>query len=155
MPRPKVESRPLAWPHVAVLALAGATAAGCSGSARFDSSSYTADRPPQNVAAAAPTYSSAGRVESQPLPAPSRPATVAAVSAPTYAPAYAPANAGGYNSNGHYADVTGASAPNGQWTWNGGSPVTVGHGETIESIARKHGVPLREVVREAEEAARP
>ncbi|MGA9457736.1 MAG: hypothetical protein WBV43_19960, partial [Pseudolabrys sp.] len=63
MPCPKVESRLLAWPRVAVLALVGATAAGCSDSARFDSSSYTTDRPPQNAAAATLTYSAAGRVE--------------------------------------------------------------------------------------------
>ena len=31
--------------------------------------------------------------------------------------------------------------PTGHWTWDGGSPVTVGRGETIETIARKYGVP--------------
>jgi len=135
MPCPKVESRLLAWPRVAVLALVGVTAAGCSDSARFDSSSYTTDRPPQNVAAATPTYSGAGRVEAQPLPAPSQPATVAAAPAPTYTPAaYTP------SSGGQYSDVTGSAS--GHWTWNGGAPVTVGYGETVESIARKHGVPV-------------
>jgi murein DD-endopeptidase MepM/ murein hydrolase activator NlpD len=134
MPRSLVESRPLAWPRVAVLALVGLAAAGCADSARFDSSSYTTDRPPQNVAAATPTYSAAGRVEAQPLPAPSQPATVAAAPAPTYTPAaYTP-------SSGGYSDVTGSAS--GHWTWNGGSPVTVGRGETVESIARKHGVPV-------------
>jgi murein DD-endopeptidase MepM/ murein hydrolase activator NlpD len=129
-----VESRPLAWPRVVALALVGLAVAGCADSARFDSSSYTTDRPPQNVAAATPTYSAAGRVEAQPLPAPSQPATVAAASAPTYTPAaYAP-GAGGYS------DVTGSAS--GHWTWNGGSPVTVGYGETVESIARKNGVPV-------------
>jgi murein DD-endopeptidase MepM/ murein hydrolase activator NlpD len=136
MPCPKVESRLLAWPRVAVFALVGVAAAGCSDSARFDSSSYTTDRPPQNVAAATPTYSAAGRVETQPLPAPSPPATVAAAPAPTYTPAAYTPGSGGYHSN---ADVTGSAS--GHWTWNGGSPVTVGYGETIESIARKHGVP--------------
>ena len=135
MPRPMVESRPLSWPRLAVLALVGVSAAGCSDSARFDSSSYTTDRPPQNVAAATPTYSGAGRVEAQPLPAPSQPATVAAAPAPTYTPAaYTP------SSGGQYSDVTGSSS--GHWTWNGGAPVTVGYGETVESIARKHGVPV-------------
>ena len=135
MPRPMVESRPLSWPRLAVLALVGVSAAGCSDSARFDSSSYTTDRPPQNVAAATPTYSGAGRVEAQPLPAPSQPATVAAVPAPTYTPAaYTP------SSGGQYSDVTGSAS--GHWTWNGGAPVTVGYGETVESIARKHGVPV-------------
>jgi murein DD-endopeptidase MepM/ murein hydrolase activator NlpD len=134
MPRSLVESRPLAWPRVAVLALVGLAAAGCADSARFDSSSYTTDRPPQNVAAATPTYSAAGRVEAQPLPAPSQPATVAAAPAPTYTPAaYTP-------SSGGYSDVTGSAS--GHWTWNGGSPVTVGRGETVESIARKRGVPV-------------
>jgi murein DD-endopeptidase MepM/ murein hydrolase activator NlpD len=136
MPCPKVESRLLAWPRGAVFALVGLAAAGCSDSARFDSSSYTTDRPPQNVAAATPTYSAAGRVEAQPLPAPSPPATVAAAPAPTYTPAAYTPGSGGYHSN---ADVTGSAS--GHWTWNGGSPVTVGYGETIESIARKHGVP--------------
>jgi murein DD-endopeptidase MepM/ murein hydrolase activator NlpD len=56
------------------------------------------------------------------------------VTAPSY---YAPAS-GGYQSNNQYTDVTGSS---GHWTWNGGSPVTVAYGETVESIARKHGVP--------------
>jgi len=133
MPRSLVESRPLAWPRVAVLALVGLTAAGCADSGRFDSSSYTTDRPPQNVAAATPTYSAAGRVEAQPLPAPSQPATVAAAPAPTYTPA-------SYTPNAQYSDVTGSAS--GHWTWNGGSPVTVGQGDTVDSIARKHGVPV-------------
>jgi murein DD-endopeptidase MepM/ murein hydrolase activator NlpD len=138
MPRSMVESRPLAWPRVAVLALVGIAAAGCSNSARFDSSSYTTDRPPQSVAAATPTYSPAGRVESQPLPAP--PATVAAAPAPTYTRAAYTPSSGGYPSNAQYSDVTGSAS--GHWTWNGGAPVTVGQGETVESIARKHGVPV-------------
>jgi murein DD-endopeptidase MepM/ murein hydrolase activator NlpD len=133
-----VESRPLIWPRVAVLALVGIAAAGCADSARFDSSSNTTDRPPQNVAAATPTYSAAGRVEAQPLPAP--PATVAAAPAPTYTPAAYTPNSGGYGANAQYSDVTGSAS--GHWIWNGGSPVTVGQGETVESIARKHGVPV-------------
>ncbi|MGE5166972.1 MAG: peptidoglycan DD-metalloendopeptidase family protein [Sphingobacteriales bacterium] len=145
MPRPKVESRPLAWPRVAVLALVGLAAAGCSDSARLDS--FTTDRPPQTVASATPAYSGSGRVEAQPLPAPSQPATVAASPAPAYSPTtYAPQSSGSYRSNNQYSDVTGsvaaAPASSGHWTWNGGSPVTVGYGETVESIARKHGVPV-------------
>lgn len=145
MPRPKVESRPLAWPRVAVLALVGLAAAGCSDSARL--ASFTTDRPPQTVASATPAYSGSGRVEAQPLPAPSQPATVAASPAPAYSPTtYAPQSSGSYRSNNQYSDVTGsvaaAPASSGHWTWNGGSPVTVGYGETVESIARKHGVPV-------------
>lgn len=139
MPRPKVESRPRVWPRVVVLALVGVAAASCSDSARFDS--YTTDRPPQNVAAAAPAYAPSARVEAQPLPAPSQPATVAA----SPAPAYGAQGLGTYRSYDRYSDVTGSVAntptQSGHWTWNGGSPVTVRYGETVDSIARAHGVP--------------
>ena len=99
MPRPQVQSRPLAWPRVVVLALVGISAAGCADSARFDSSSYDAGRPapPQNVATAAPAPApqSYGRVEAQPLPAPSQPATVPA--SPNYS--YNSQSSGAYRQN--------------------------------------------------------
>jgi murein DD-endopeptidase MepM/ murein hydrolase activator NlpD len=93
-------------------------------------------------------------VEAQPLPAPGRPATVAA-------------NSGSYSSGSGYAsgsgslgayrpsapvasDVTGSvqapPRPAGHWTWDGGQPVTVAPGETVDSIARKHGVPASAIV---------
>jgi murein DD-endopeptidase MepM/ murein hydrolase activator NlpD len=138
MPRPKVECSPRAWSRAAVLALVGVAAAGCSDSARFDSSSYNTDRPlpPQNVARATPAAASSGRVEAQSLPALSQPATVSA---------YGAQSQGSYRSSGQYSDVTGSNAnvppPSSHWTWNGGSAVTVGYGDTVDSIARKHGVP--------------
>lgn len=142
MPRPMGESRPRVWPHVVVLALVGVAAAGCSDSARFDSGYYT-ERPQQNVASATPAYTPSSRVETQPLPAPSRPATVAAAPAPAYAPpTYAPRSQNSYSVNDRYADVTGSVAKSsGHWTWNGGRPVTVRYGETLDSIARQNGVP--------------
>ena len=147
MPRPQVQSCPLAWPRVVVLALVGISAAGCADSARFDSSSYDAGRPapPQNVAAATPAPQAYGRVETQPLPAPSQPATVPA--SPNYS--YNAQGAGAYRQGGQYSDITGSvaapkasPASGGHWTWDGGSPVTVGYGETVDSIARKHRVPV-------------
>jgi murein DD-endopeptidase MepM/ murein hydrolase activator NlpD len=70
----------------------------------------------------------------------SQPATVSAAPG-----TYRAQSLGTYRSGNQYSDITGsASAPasSGHWTWNGGSPVTVGYGETIEGIARKHGVPV-------------
>jgi murein DD-endopeptidase MepM/ murein hydrolase activator NlpD len=32
--------------------------------------------------------------------------------------------------------------PAGAWTWDGGAPVTVGYGESVEHIAKKYGVPV-------------
>ncbi|MGA9194418.1 MAG: peptidoglycan DD-metalloendopeptidase family protein [Pseudolabrys sp.] len=140
MPRPKVESRSRDWPRVVVLALVGIAAAGCSDSARFTSSSYDTDRPapPQNVAHSVYAPPAPSRVEAQPLPTVSQPATVSPGT-------YGAQSLGTYRSNNRYTDITGsASAPasSGHWTWNGGSPVTVGYGETIEGIARKHSVPV-------------
>src|SRR6185437_12030845 len=91
----------------------------------------------------APRSAPLRRVEAQPLPAPSRPATVASTGVAAGGHglgAYRPAGAG--------PEVTGSvterrvpQAPAGHWTWNGGTPVTVGQGETIETVARKYGVP--------------
>jgi murein DD-endopeptidase MepM/ murein hydrolase activator NlpD len=142
MPRSKVESRPRAWPRTVVLALVSVAAAGCSDSARFESSSYNTDRPapPQNVASSLPAPPAPGRVEAQPLPAPSQPATDSATPG-----TYGSQSLGTYRSANQYSDVTGTAAraptTSGHWTWNGGSAVTVGYGETIETIARKHDVP--------------
>jgi murein DD-endopeptidase MepM/ murein hydrolase activator NlpD len=138
MSRPKVQSRPRTWPRVVVLALVGVAVAGCSDSARFTSSSYDTDRPaaPQNVASSVYAPPAPSRVEAQPLPAVSQPATISPGTYGAPSPAY-------YRPTSQYSDVTGSNAPAqaGHWTWNGGSAVTVGYGETIDTIARKHGVP--------------
>jgi len=150
MSRPNVPSR--AWPRVAILALIGLIAAGCSDSARFTSGPYAANNrvPPADVtgsisAPPAPSY----QVATQPLPAPSRPATVAARSG--YANgaqglgAYRPSE----RSGGIPGSVTAHRAPSqpaGHWTWDGGSAVTVVRGETVAMIARKYGVPVSAIM---------
>jgi murein DD-endopeptidase MepM/ murein hydrolase activator NlpD len=124
-------------------ALVAIAVAGCADSARFESSSYSSDRPapPQNVASM--SASSAGsRIETRPLNPP-----VAVAAAPTYYGAASPAS---YRPSGRYAEITGSSAsvppPSNHWTWNGGSAVTVGYGETVDSIARRHGVPASAIL---------
>jgi len=37
-------------------------------------------------------------------------------------------------------------APSGQWSWDGGTAVTVAPGETLDSIARRHGVPVSAIM---------
>ena len=151
MSRSAVPSRSLFWPRVAVFALVGASVAGCADSARINSASHNRNAPqPQQETTgsvgtrAAPT----NRVQSQPLPAISRPETVA--------------SNGGYASGssglGAYrpsaplsSDITGSvpaapPKPAGHWTWDGGSPVTVGQGETVDTIARRHGVPASAIM---------
>jgi len=140
MSPPKVDCCPQAWPRIVVLGLVGITVAGCADSARFQANSYASDRPspPQSVSSL-PAPASYARVETQPL---SPPATVAA------APNYGSQNPAAYRSYNRYSDVTGSSVPpaSSHWTWNGGSAVTVGYGETVESIARRHGVPASAIL---------
>jgi murein DD-endopeptidase MepM/ murein hydrolase activator NlpD len=134
------------WSRVAVLALVGMAAAGCSDSGRFDSNPYASNRnarQQETTGSISSRPATSTRVESQPLPASSQPAMVAATGGvATGAPglgAYRPGT----------PDVTGsvtthrapAPAPTGYWTWDGGQPLTVTSGETVESIARKYGVP--------------
>jgi len=151
MPRPKVPSRPRAWLRVAVLALAGVAVAGCENSARFDSSPFASNRDarPEYTGSVAQRPASGHSVVAQPLPAPNRPTTVAA----NNGVAYGDRGFGAYRP-GTRPDVTGsvptyrapAPAPTGHWTWDGGRPVTVGYGETIETIARRNGVPASAIM---------
>ncbi|MDI1347344.1 MAG: LysM peptidoglycan-binding domain-containing M23 family metallopeptidase [Pseudolabrys sp.] len=152
MSRPTASFQSLARPRVAVLALIGLALAGCSNSGRFDSPYASNNRAP---APRQPEYTGSiaqrpatttSRIVAQPLPQPSAPATVASGSGGYATGAQ---GLGAYRPNqqmgAQNSDVTGSVAapkPSGSWTWDGGSPVTVGYGETAEMIARKHGVPL-------------
>jgi murein DD-endopeptidase MepM/ murein hydrolase activator NlpD len=157
--------------HATAIALIGIGLAACSGDvSRFgDNSSHaypdtTGSIPP---AQAAP----AGRIESQPLPPQTvqvAPAPAASTSAgiagggrgmASYTPAtYAPASVGSTpvsipsapttsaaRPSPAPADVTGTVAahakPAGHWAWDGGKRITVAHGDTIDGIARRYGVP--------------
>ena len=158
MPCHNVPSRSRAssqiWPHVAVLTLVGLAAAGCSDSARLDSNPYASSRRPgsrkrqDRSDLLAPGLSP--RVESQPLPAPSRPATVASSqrrrhrrAGPGRLPAPAPSDVTGSVSARH-ARRRPRRAGIGPGT--AAQPVTVSYGETVESIARKYGVPASAIM---------
>jgi murein DD-endopeptidase MepM/ murein hydrolase activator NlpD len=139
MPHPKVPSRPRALPRIAILALAGVALAGCENSARFDSNPFASDRRASrevtgSVASRPPASST---VVAQPLPAPSQPTTIAANTDTSYGSGYAyrPPAPSTYS-------APPPSQANGHWTWDGGRPVTVGYGETLETIAQRNHVPL-------------
>jgi murein DD-endopeptidase MepM/ murein hydrolase activator NlpD len=152
MPRFDVPSCLRAWPRVAVFALIGIAVAGCADSARFDSNPYASnDRAPP-----APAYTGSvsnqpppSRVVSQPLPAPSRPATVASN---TGGVANGGQGFGAYRPAYSSTEFTGSvpahkpPPPQGHWSWDGGKPVIVGSGETIETIAHKYGVPAAAIM---------
>ena len=151
MSRPPLSSRPIAWPRVAILALAGFAVAGCESSGRFDTSPFASNPPPprQEVTGSiSQRPASHAAVVSQPLPAPSRPATVAVNGSSNGGVATGAHGLGAYRPGS--SDITGSVAtrpppppvPAGHWTWDGGRPVTVGQGETLETVAHKNNVPL-------------
>jgi murein DD-endopeptidase MepM/ murein hydrolase activator NlpD len=139
MHRSNVPSRSRVWLRVAVPALLGIAAAGCSNSARFDSNPFASDRMAvQQDTTGSIATRPVSRIDAQPLPAPSRPATGYSAGSQGLG-AYRP-TAPEYTGTvaAHRAPP---ASPVGHWTWDGGSPVTVARGDTIESVARKYGVP--------------
>ena len=144
--------RPL--PHVAVLALVSAGIAGCSGDAsRFNDSIFSDNNAPATTGSIQGQGAPVGRVESRPLP----PQSAQSVYSPN------PGIAGGGRGMASYApnpahsavsppsDVTGAvvaakPAPTGHWTWEGGTAITIAQGDTIDSIARRYGVPASAII---------
>jgi murein DD-endopeptidase MepM/ murein hydrolase activator NlpD len=124
--------------------------AGCSSeSTRFGDTSFAnpfASKKTAEVTGSVPAQ--AGRITAQPLPPPpnaSRPATIAATGVSgqgvgPYAPGAStrPASAGGH-------DITG-SASHPAWSWDGGTAVVVRRGDTVNSLARRYGVPPAAIV---------
>ena len=49
---------------------------------------------------------------------------------------------GSYQPGGEVTGSIAAAPPPPSWTWEGGTPITVGPGETLDMIARQHGVPV-------------
>ena len=140
------------WLRVAAVSFIAVSAAGCSNSGRgfdfnnpFSSSKSSAPAPQETTGSITSRPAPVGRVEAQPLPAPSRPDTVAA----NGGVAQGAQGLGAYRPS---TDITGSvaaprpAAPVGQWTWEGGTPVTIANGETVEIIARKYGVPASAIM---------
>jgi murein DD-endopeptidase MepM/ murein hydrolase activator NlpD len=79
---------------------------------------------PYDPPSAPPTYNTAS-YRSTPVPAPA-PDVTGSVVAPS--------------------SVVRKPAPSGQWSWDGGTAITVAPGDTVDSIARRHGVPVAAVM---------
>ena len=139
--------RSAVWPQVVAIALMGLGAAGCSSdSGRFAGLSaptararrshrlYPAARQPRREPRTAASGSNAGDGAS-----------------------------GGGRGMGSYqpgnGDVTGSPVappppPPPRFTWEGGTPITVAPGETLETISRRYGVPVAAIM-EANSITRP
>ena len=143
-------------PRVLVLALIAVGAAGCSDTSRFNDNPYGSREVTGSIAPGQPAP--VGRVTQNPLPPPNAQAHPVATATATNGVA------GGSRGMGSYAppaaapsppaptpEITGSVAspvaaaaprrPQGEWSWDGGTAITIKPGETIDSIARRHGVP--------------
>jgi len=123
------------WAQFVVIGLIGLGAAGCSSdNGRFPSDLFGSDTPSRNeVTGSIPQGSN--RVESKPLPH------------------LADGSSGGGRGMGSYqpgsSDVTGSlppAPPPPAWTWEGGTPVTLAPGETLETLARRYNVPVAAIM---------
>jgi murein DD-endopeptidase MepM/ murein hydrolase activator NlpD len=140
MPRLTVLACPRVALRAAAVAFLALGAAGCADSGRFS----TVGQPPQDVTSSLATRPMYRAVDSQPLPAPARPDTVS------------PAGVYVQRTPVHEARVTrsdiedigtsGGRKSNGEWSWRGGSTITAGPNDTIDSISRRYGVPAAAIM---------
>ncbi|HZS63125.1 MAG TPA: LysM peptidoglycan-binding domain-containing M23 family metallopeptidase [Xanthobacteraceae bacterium] len=148
---PVAVSRASWRPHWVVLAFLAVSAAACSSdTTRFDdpfSNPFASkSAPAADVTGSIGSQPAKGQIQSQPLP------PVAQTNAPATKPAAAGV-AGGGRGFGSYrpgsTEITGSVSPPPapKWEWNGGTPVTVGQGETLEMLAHRYGVPASAIMR--------
>jgi murein DD-endopeptidase MepM/ murein hydrolase activator NlpD len=123
------------WPQVVAISLIGFGAASCTDSGRFSDVSGSDSATHGEVTGSVPAHPASTGVVSRPLP--------------PLASADAQGVSGGGRGMGSYpgnGEITGSvpppAPPPPRWTWEGGTPIIVAPGETLETIARKHDVPL-------------
>ena len=141
------------WPRAAMLALIAVGAAACSSeTTRFNDNPFGSRSGPEATgsipqAQAAP----GGRVESGPLPPqPGAPAAGGIAGGGRGMASYTPSAVAKSPAHpGTPVDITGSTAkpaPSGSWSWDGGKPITVGAGDTVDSLARRYGVPASAIM---------
>jgi murein DD-endopeptidase MepM/ murein hydrolase activator NlpD len=128
--------RSRSWPRAAALTLMTIGVAACSSDAsRLHESPFgLGSDTTGSVAQGVPQGQAGSRVESRPLAPqaaqaqPIQPATQIAAATPAAGSVVRKPNAAG------------------NWSWDGGKAITVGTGDTIDAIARRHGVPASVII---------
>ncbi len=138
--------RSRSWPPAAALALMAIGLAACSGdTTRFNDSPFASLRSaPEATGSIAQPQAAPAQVESRPLPA-------QAISQPrgasgpggAYGPRTSRANPPGAPDGS--GSVVRKPAP-ANWSWDGGTAITVAPGENVDGIARRYGVPASVVM---------
>jgi murein DD-endopeptidase MepM/ murein hydrolase activator NlpD len=153
--------------------LAASTAACSSDINRFSDNTYS--NPARPSAAPAYAQGPSSRVESQPLPPQGGyqqggyqqggyqqggyqqpayqqppayqppPYQQQSYRAPQTQPAMANPRMAAATPNASYSGATGSVRPSSNWSWEGGTAITVAQGDTVESLSLRHHVPVTEI----------
>jgi murein DD-endopeptidase MepM/ murein hydrolase activator NlpD len=128
------------WPRIVAVSLIGLGVANCSSDSGRLSDIFGSNSSSRNdTTGSIPQSTPAGHVDSRPLP--------------HLAGAEPQGSSGGGQGMASYqpnSEVTGslaAAPPPPTWTWEGGTPITVAPGETLEMISHQHGVPVSAIMR--------
>src|SRR5580700_1191814 len=128
------------WPRIVAVSLIGLGVANCSSDSGRLSNIFGSNSAPRNdTTGSIPQSTPAGHVDSRPLP--------------HLAGAEPQGSSGGGQGMASYephsTEITGsvpAAPPPPAWTWEGGTPITVAPGETLDMISRQHGVPVSAIM---------
>ena len=128
------------WPRIVAVSLIGLGVANCSSDSGRLSNIFGSNSASRNdTTGLIPQNTPTGHVESRPLP--------------HLAGAEPQGSSGGGQGMASYeprsTEITGsvpAAPPPPAWTWEGGTPITVAPGETLEMISRQHGVPVSAIM---------
>jgi murein DD-endopeptidase MepM/ murein hydrolase activator NlpD len=132
------------WPQLVAISLIGLGLASCSADSGRFGEGFGSSAPPSSsrsdVTGSIPQTAPASHIASQPMP---------------YLASADDGMSGGGRGMGSYqpgnTEVTGSIAaapppPPPTWTWEGGTPIVVGPGQTLDTIAHEHGVPVSAVM---------
>jgi murein DD-endopeptidase MepM/ murein hydrolase activator NlpD len=131
--------RSAVWPQLVAISLIGLGLASCSADSGRFGEGFGSSTPPSSrsdVTGSIPQTAPASHVVSQPMP---------------HLANADDGMSGGGRGMGSYqpggTEVTGSIAatpppPPPSWTWEGGTPIVVGAGQTLDMIAHEHGVPV-------------
>jgi murein DD-endopeptidase MepM/ murein hydrolase activator NlpD len=130
------------WPQVVAISLIGLGAASCTDSQRFSSfmgSDSAARSDDGSIPQGAPAPGAdSDRIDGKPMPPVATADGEGAQGGGRGMASHAP---GASEVTGSVRSVAPSQPPPPAWTWEGGTPIIVGQGETLDSLSRKYGVP--------------
>jgi murein DD-endopeptidase MepM/ murein hydrolase activator NlpD len=122
-------------PQLVAIALIGLSTAGCSDSGRFSDISSSSDDSSRgsDVAGSGPQNAAANYVDSRPMPI---------LAGDTVGTSGGGHGVDSYRPGGEVTSSLPTAPLPPAWTWEGGRPIIVAPGETLETLSQRYGVPV-------------